>query len=59
MIRAWLKAGVVERGRFAPTEQGAPQGGVISPLLLNIVLQRMETAAGVRSGPRSVPGMSV
>ena len=27
--RGWLKAGVIEDGRFAPTEEGAPQGGVI------------------------------
>jgi RNA-directed DNA polymerase len=47
-IREWLKAGVVDRGRYAPTEQGTPQGGVISPLLLNIVMQGMEEAAGVR-----------
>jgi RNA-directed DNA polymerase len=46
-IRQWLKAGVIEDGRFAPTEEGAPQGGVISPLLLNIALHGMETAAGV------------
>jgi RNA-directed DNA polymerase len=48
MVRQWLKAGVVERGRFAPTEQGTPQGGVISPVLLNVALHGMETAAGVR-----------
>jgi RNA-directed DNA polymerase len=48
VVRQWLKAGVVEDGRFAPTEEGAPQGGVISPLLLNIALHGMETAAGVR-----------
>src|SRR5262249_42493262 len=53
MIRGWLKAGVVEEGQFAPTEDGAPQGGVISPLLLNIVLHGMETAAGVRYRKRS------
>jgi RNA-directed DNA polymerase len=46
-VRQWLKAGVVEDGRFASTEEGAPQGGVISPLLLNIALHGMETAAGV------------
>ena len=34
LVRQWLKAGVVEDGRFAPTGEGAPQGGVISPLLL-------------------------
>ena len=32
MIRDWLKAGVFEAGKgFAPTEEGTPQGGVISP----------------------------
>jgi RNA-directed DNA polymerase len=46
-IRAWLEAGVIDRGRYAPTEEGTPQGGVISPLLLNIALQGMEAAAGV------------
>ena len=46
--RQWLKAGVVEKGRFTPTEEGTPQGGVISPVLLNIALHGMEEAAGVR-----------
>ena len=57
MIRAWLTAGVMEGGRFAPTEEGAPQGGVISPLILNIVLHGMETAAGVRYFKRSRGGI--
>ena len=49
MIRAWLKAGVFEPGKgFAPTEQGSPQGGVISPLLLNVALHGLEEAAGIR-----------
>jgi RNA-directed DNA polymerase len=49
MIRAWLKAGVFEPGKgFAPTEDGSPQGGVISPLLLNVALHGLEEAAGVR-----------
>ncbi|MGW9032993.1 group II intron reverse transcriptase/maturase [Streptomyces sp. NPDC055722] len=50
-IRQWLKAGVVERGRFTPTEEGTPQGGLISPALLNVALHGMETAAGVRYYP--------
>jgi RNA-directed DNA polymerase len=50
MVRAWLKAGVVENGRLSRTEEGTPQGGVISPLLLNIALHGMETAAGVSYG---------
>ena len=47
-IRAWLTAGVIDHGEFTPTEEGTPQGGVISPLLLNIALHGMEHAAGVR-----------
>jgi RNA-directed DNA polymerase len=57
MIRDWLKAGVFEAGKgFAPTEEGTPQGGVISPLLLNVALHGLEEAAGVRyvtSGTRA------
>lgn len=48
MIAAWLKAGVIEKGRFTPTVEGTPQGGVISPTLMNIALHGMEKAAGVR-----------
>jgi RNA-directed DNA polymerase len=47
----------MEKGRFAPTEEGAPQGGVISPLILNITLHGMETAAGVRYFRRSRGGI--
>src|ERR1017187_3582514 len=46
---AGRKAGVFEPGKgFAPTEEGTPQGGVISPLLLNVALHGLEEAAGVR-----------
>jgi RNA-directed DNA polymerase len=48
MVAQWLRAGVIEHGRFAPTEEGTPQGGVISPVLLNVALHGMEEAAGVR-----------
>jgi RNA-directed DNA polymerase len=49
MIRDWLKAGVFEPGKgFAPTEEGTPQGGIVSPLLLNVALHGLEEAAGVR-----------
>ena len=51
MIGQWLKAGVVEQGRLHRTEDGVPQGGVVSPLLLNVALHGMEQAAGVRYYP--------
>lgn len=57
MVAGWLAAGVVERGRFAPTEAGTPQGGVISPMLLNIALHGMEEAAGVRYLRRDTYGV--
>ena len=43
LIRGWLKAGFVFQGKLNPTEQGTPQGGVISPLLANIGLHGLET----------------
>src|SRR4051794_31422970 len=36
LIAGWLRAGVVEDGMLTPTEEGTPQGGVISPLLMNV-----------------------
>jgi RNA-directed DNA polymerase len=48
LVEGWLKAGVLERGQFAPTEEGTPQGGVVSPVLLNVALHGLEGAAGVR-----------
>src|ERR1700756_3080753 len=38
LIRKWLKAGVMEEGRWSEPETGTPQGSVISPLLANVYL---------------------
>jgi RNA-directed DNA polymerase len=63
LVRQWLRAGVIEDGRFAPAGEGTPQGGVISPALMNVALHGMEQAAGVRywegSTLRAAPGTPV
>ena len=47
LVKEWLKAGLLEKERFERTEMGTPQGGVISPLLMNIALHGMEAAVGI------------
>ena len=42
LIRAFLNAGVLEDGLVRPTEEGAPQGGPLSPLLSNLVLDVLD-----------------
>lgn len=42
LIRRFLTAGYVEDGSVFPSEKGTPQGGVISPLLANIVLDVLD-----------------
>lgn len=42
LIERFLRSGVVEDGVRKPTTMGTPQGGVISPLLANIVLNRLD-----------------
>ena len=43
VIKAWLKAGIMDEETLFPTEEGTPQGGVISPLLANVALHGIET----------------
>lgn len=50
LVKQWLKAGYVENDFLHETNTGTPQGGVISPVLLNIALHGMETTLGRKYG---------
>lgn len=52
VLSKWLKAGVVYKGRLAPTEEGTPQGGIISPTLANITLNGLESGLIAHLGAR-------
>ena len=44
MLAKWLSAGYVDQGQLYPTNDGTPQGGIISPTLLTITMAGMEQA---------------
>ena len=54
LIETWLKAGVMSKGEIEETTVGTPQGGVISPLLVNIYLHEMDEQVTSLYGVRMV-----
>jgi RNA-directed DNA polymerase len=42
LLRQWLEAGVLDAEAYVPSDQGVPQGGIISPLLANVVLHELD-----------------
>lgn len=44
ILRKWLTAGYMEKGKLYTTERGTPQGGIISPVILTVALSGLEQA---------------
>lgn len=42
ILKQWLKAGVMEEMNYYDTDEGTPQGGIISPTLCNVALNGVE-----------------
>jgi RNA-directed DNA polymerase len=50
LLRAMLRAGVMEDGQLSRPATGTPQGGVVSPVLCNVYLHRLDRAWDVQDG---------
>jgi RNA-directed DNA polymerase len=57
ILQKWLKAGFMEKGVLHPTEEGTPQGGIISPTLANMTLDGLESLLR-KEWPRYKAGIS-
>ena len=55
LILAFLKAGVLSEKQFARTDDGTPQGGILSPLLANIALSELDERYERQVWPRRAP----
>ena len=55
ILQKWLKAGFIEKSLFHLTDEGTPQGGIISPVLANMTLDGLERILKKRFGKKSSP----
>src|SRR5262249_17692895 len=61
ILNTWLKAGYMDKSVLYPTDDGAPQGGIISPVLANTALDGLERILRKKyphSGPKALKGMN-
>jgi RNA-directed DNA polymerase len=58
ILRKWLKAGYMEKHVLYPTEEGTPQGGIISPVLANMTLDGLERKLMGLFPKTTVPGIA-
>jgi RNA-directed DNA polymerase len=61
ILNKWLKAGYMDKSVLYPTEDGTPQGGIISPVLANMALDGLERILRKKypkSGPKALKGMN-
>lgn len=56
ILKKWLKAGYLEKDVLHPTEEGTPQGGIISPVIANMTLDGLERQLREAFPPRTKRG---
>jgi RNA-directed DNA polymerase len=57
LVRGWLKASILDHGKYIFPEDGTAQGGLLSPLLANVALHGLETTLRQAAPTKSPPGV--